>query len=133
MNAPIPDLHEPEPSADAAPDPDPHGAQWPTSGRSAPGGLAEPDILNLNLPRADAELIARMLLARVRLERKKLRNAQGKPDRPLHPALLRRMHQVIEQNTRLASWLTQELARTAPGTHTPHRSPPESALPDTRA
>lgn len=120
MNAAIRDLLEPEPSTGAALDPDPHGAQRPTSGRGSAAEDAEPDILNLNLARADGELIARMLLARVRLEHKKLRNAQSKPDRPLHPALLRQIHQVIEHNTRLASWLTHELARTAPAIHTAH-------------
>lgn len=82
----------------------------PSNGRRAVTACAELGVLNLALPRADGELLVRMLLARVRLERKKLRNAQGKPDRPVHPALLRRMYQIIEQNTRLASWLEQELA-----------------------
>src|SRR5581483_727059 len=89
---------------------------------SDPTARAELAVLNLALPRADADFLVRMLLARVRLERKKLRNAQGKPDRPLHPALLRRIHQVIEQNARLATWLEQELARAVPITH--------SAVPD---
>jgi len=89
---------------------------------SDPTARAELAVLNLALPRADADFLVRMLLARVRLERKKLRNAQGKPDRPLHPALLRRIHQVIEQNARMATWLEQELARAVPITH--------SAVPD---
>jgi len=82
--------------------------------RLDPTARAELAVLNLALARADADLLVRMLLARVRLERKKLRNAQGKPDRPLHPALLRRLRQVIEQNARLATWLEQELARAVP-------------------
>jgi hypothetical protein len=114
MSSEILDQSKQGPAARVARDGGPPGVEVPAFEGASSLGHGDPDSPNIPVSRADAQLIARMLLSRVRLERKKLRNAEGKPDRPLHPALLRRMHHTVEQNARIAAWLTSQLSLPTP-------------------